>query len=515
MNAGTPKFTKWLVALFLVALFAAGSCFFIQYKVQTETRAALESLASQNDLTLTLKDVRYNLFSNVLTIDGIDVKTNSEENSTTYKASEIVVTNPDRPLVLAFVQGKFDDAVGIQPVADSVDVRNFSTGPIAVMTTALQRIEGITVDMDIFREYLKKTDPSQIETMIMMAEALAYKSRVVNGITATSSEGGITVNLSVASAVETDYANLTSASTVATDTVIKFNDGTNDSAFTLKKVSFERMSITKEFLTKSLLLDLNSPDSEIEAIQLLKSLFMNERPFIGTVSFEDMLLVTPQLNIPVKSFHFQNTSTKPFAVRVDLSGLTLPSALVFSGIAEQLVSDLPNLTYNASVDGIFPYENPKGLTKISVEGGIDKLGNLDIQIDGLANYSLADAEAISDDFRLASMNFNYTDAGLAPRAARISQALFGVDISKLGPLALELIWNMVPEDQRTPHNRTMVEQFMNFMQKPGAISFTFTPPAPLTSAELEELVLTPDMLKVTVTAGPKTLNELVEALPKQ
>lgn len=512
MNSSLPKWTKWLIICGVVIAVAAGSLFFIQNKVQKEARLALENIAGQNDIALTIKDVRYSLLQNVLTYEGIEAKVTVQQTPMTYAIDEVSVTNPNRPLALAFAQMKIEDVRGMNPVADAIELRNYGAGPEPAMTIALQRVEGISLNMDVIHEYLKNPAPSQVDTLVALAEALAYKTRVINGAKVVATQDATTVHMTMANMVEKDYADFSIDSSTSNDFVIKIVADQNTATFTLKKMTLERMSVSKNFIHEALKLD---PNSENDARELLKGLFSANRPFISSFTLDDMLLVTKDLNVPVKSFRYENSSTNPFAMRLELKGLTLPSAMLFAGVSAPLVSGMPTLSYNASIDGLFPYADPTALTKIALHGSIDKLGSLEIDVDGLVDYSLPDAEAIPDSTRLAAMKVIFTDDGLTARAARLSRGALGIDINKAGPIGLEFLWNSIAAGQRTPHNRALLEQFMNFVQKPGSIDVTFTPPKPLTSDEIEQLQLTPDMLKVSVTNGPKTLNELVQALPAE
>lgn len=518
MNSGLPKWTKWLILLFCVVVLAGGSAFFIQSKVESETRLALENVARQNDFTLSIRDVRYNLLNNVLTFEGLSANGELQGTPLTLTAEQISLIGPNRPLAMAFAQGNLEDVRGIQPVVEAVELRGYASGPELNMNVAMERIEDISIDMDVVHSFLKLSAPIDVDLLLItLAEALAYKSRTINGISAQGVQGDVSVQLTLGSMVEKNYANFALESSVSSDFVVKMADGETNTAFTLERMTLEHVHISKAFVAKLLsATSATSPSafSDKEAASLLKSLFQGERPFVGAFTLDDLLLVTPELNMPIKSFRMENSSTNPFALRMDMKGLVLPSETIFTWVIAPLASDMPTISINASLDGIFPYTDPAALTKITMQGGIDKMGNVEIETEGFADYSLANADTVADSYRLADLKITFTEDGLTARAARLSQTLLGVDISKAGPLGLELMWNAVPQEQRTPHNRVLLEEFMTFLQKPGSISLAFTPPTPMTSDEIEKLQPTPDMLKLTVTNGPKTLNELVQALPK-
>lgn len=511
MNTGLPRWTKWLIMLAFVGLFAGGSLYFIQSTVQTKVRTELEDRARQNNAVLTFKDVRYNLLKNVLTFEGTELKFTQFAQPLEYSFEQIDVINPNRSLAMAFAQQKLEDVRGVQPLAEAIDIRNMASGLPAETKVPMQRIEGLTLNVDVVRELLAKPNRTAVDTAVASVEAVGYKSRTANGMTVSATENGVTVQVSVGSVVEKDYANFALDSLVISDVVAKVQQGNAGGSLILKKMTMERMVLTRQIFEVALTGD---PGSEENAIKILKGLLLGERPFIGALTFDDLQVIVPDLNIPLKSFRYENSSTSPFAVRLDLKGLTLPTAMVADGPALMLLKDLPSLTYNTSLNVLVPYKDPKALTKIASQSSIDKLGSLDLDMDGLIDFTQSAPEDAIDDFRLTRMRLAFTDDGLTPRAASMSKTFFGTDFTKLGEFGSDLLWNFVPKEERTPETRAIFDKVIVFMQKPGSIDITFAPPHPMTSDELEAADFGPETLQINVTTGPKTLEELVQALPK-
>ena len=260
--------------------------------------------------------------------------------------------------------------------------------------------------------------------------------------------------------------------------------------------SIGRIAIEDFYCTSELLSAAPDSMTEDEALDLLKKIFLGEKPFVKKFVIENLRSeVTPNARVALQNLTWENTSTSPFNCSLSVKGLSTPT-----------MPSLGLLGYKRlDVDASVALEIPTRVAgpafcKLFLDGknaGILTLHG-DYIVQDLKAFHEADPRFIS----VSKFVLALKDEGLLKRVEQLS-ALFTGKPSLSA--ALDASMSTMPERYRTPTNLKNLEAVKTFLDHSGSIEFVFAPEKPLPITQLEDDTVFFNTLTVTATpAQPAT-----------
>lgn len=247
---------------------------------------------------------------------------------------------------------------------------------------------------------------------------------------------------------------------------------------------------------------------EEEALSVLRSIFLREKPFVASLEATD--LQSRLGGVSLKSFTFKNPSTRPFRISVAMDKLTVPASSLSPLLADLSLLGLKQLDVSNTFDLSLPEDG--GLLQASAALDVKKLFKGEVVLEGTLPKDGANLEERWASFAVSLLKWVYTDEGLLPRAAAATQRVGGMSPQMTLQLFEQELRANIGNGSSTPTNED-VDELMNFFRNPGTLRITFKPEQPLTLEELQQ----PEAyssVTLTVEPGPQTLEQGIEAALK-
>lgn len=517
------------LAVLILAIAVLGGGWYVQQEVEKQVRAQIEEQGKKIGAVTTVGGVSYSLLNNTLEVTNIKVDRIDKPGvpATVYTTDRVAARNINRSLVLAAVMGNLSDQKGTLPVIDTLEVGSYQVitkqYPLPDsdlmdmdITVPAQTITNITVNMDVLGPLLAKTDVSETAFLIGLFQSCAYASRTVPaGTKGTINSKQLKGEFTMGAGEERNVGAGGIEYASARDMVLKFVQQDNEVLnFSMSEMIMERMFFSPELL--KLLMDAQTNPASYDEKAVLKTAFLGDRPVIGAYSIKDVKVKVEDEQFDFASFVYENSSTKPFALSISLTGLRLPTSILpeDTNMATELLG-MKDFTSNFKFTGLFPLQDPAGLTKMEFTSSIDKIGMVSFNTEGTLppDLTLADFESAnvtSKDFMTKMIKVSYTDTGLVPMGAKLMEKMMGLNPSQ----ALALVeTTQKAEVAGGKISQANLDAIMAFLRQPGTISLTLAPnpPVPLRKL-LNELDLAAEDSMLEVTKGEKTLEEQIKAI---
>lgn len=246
---------------------------------------------------------------------------------------------------------------------------------------------------------------------------------------------------------------------------------------------------------------------EEEALSVLRSIFLREKPFVASLEATD--LQSRHGLFSFKTFTFKNPSTHPFRISATIDNLVI-SRTLSPLLADLSLLGLKQLDVSNTFDLSLPEDG--GLLQASAALDVKKLFKGEVVLEGTLPKDGANLEERWASFAVSLLKWVYTDEGLLPRAAAATQRVGGISPQMTLQLFEQELRANIGNGSSTPTNED-VDELMNFFRNPGTLRITFKPEQPLTLEELQQ----PEAyssVTLTVEPGPQTLEQGIEAALK-
>lgn len=256
-------------------------------------------------------------------------------------------------------------------------------------------------------------------------------------------------------------------------------------------------------------------DADIDAItKAFMTTMPKDKPMLGSLILRDFTESMSGNNVAFKRLTFDNCWYEPAQGGFQVEELSMPANIIPSPLISMLGYTHLMVSGDAALRPLAasPAHTSlkEKLVRLTTSLAVQDAGNIQLTMDmedplttGTTAQPALPVLNNIDDLLLANFKLTYADKGLAARGARLSQALLNIGPSMIIAMAKDNATNIVgnkPED---------IQQFMNFVEKPGELTISVTPTKPIRIGQVERL-FNSDALRVTSVPGPKTLQELAK-----
>ncbi len=514
------KFQKGFIGLGIAAVAVVAVGYGGMRYLENAVIEAIRTWAAQTpeNARVEIGDASYTLMKNDLVLKNVRlhyVAPTKQNMDITVESLDI--QNPGTTLLSLMHDPKSEIKEAELPVADAVVLNGLSLGPEPRVAVRSRTIHGITLSADAVKTLLAAEKPSSAQIVLSLIYGLSYKDDAAVGISMESTT--LPFTFSCQSSRQTDYAKGHLDSSVASGMSFAMK---GQNLLSLGELRMENLNLPPRSLMEKLFSAPETLDDK-EAFNLAKSIFTGPKPFVGSLSLAELKTSSSLLDLSLSKLSIKNPSTEPYAFDVSVEHLKLPVALVpelqilsLMGVAE--------LDASASYSLTLPNKDNQFDTTASLS--LAEFGTADLAIKGELPYeafsALLEQAGTADDpgmeealqafihnnLTLSSFAFGYADEGLLPRLAILGQKFMGLSPEQ----GVSMAKKYVREEFGPTATREDVEKLDAFIDKPGAIRFTFAPQKPLSAEAIAALPPDSPDFRLEVTPGPKTVQELMTAL---
>ena len=405
-------------------------------------------------------------------------------------------------------------------VAGSVRARGISMGPAPAITIEERVITGIQMDTAALKQFLAVAETSdRPRAVIGLIYGLSYESDVTKGVRA--SVEGLPYALTMKESRQTGYVEGHLRSSVITGLAFKENDR---DVGAIAEIAAENMNLPPQ----DLILKLFDPawqektpadEQALEAIRI----FAGPKPLLGSLVVRDLRANAGLADVSLGKMTYINGSTSPFAVDLALEHLKVPTTLA-PELQPLSLMGLRDLDASATLSFSLPAAD--GAFSVSSSLNVADLGTADALFKGTLPQEVlkesflmgaqsdspeAEIEAnvlIQKNIKFSQLELGYADEGLLPRLGILSQKLMGVAPEQSLPMIKMYIQQAIGFAADDPD----MARIDAFIEKPGAIRLVLSSEKPLSLEEIENLPKDTPVIRLESTPGPKTLQELINAV---
>lgn len=504
------------IAIVAVIAIGYGGMRYIEHAVV----GAIRTWAAQTppDAKVELGDVSYTLLENHLVLKNIRVHyavQNAQAVDATVETLDIL--HPGATLLALVADPKSEIKDPELPVADTVTMSGISIGPDPKIAIQSRTISRITLSAEAARTLFSEQKPDSAQIALAVMYGLAYKDDNAVGITVTTRDMPFTVESFRLTNYDKGHLDAFVTSGIALS-------AKGQKLFTLGEFRMDNLTLPPREVTAKLLAA-PAAITEKEAMELAKGVFTGKKPLIASISLSKLKTSSSLFDVSLAKMTFNNPTTDPYAFDVSLEHLKLPVAFV-PELQNFSIMGVTELDASASYALSLPGKDNRFDTMASL--AIGGFGTADLDIKGGLPYdafmalvektaamdSDARDQAIQDfmetNLTLSHVEFGYADEGLLPRLGILGQKFMG-----LSPEQCVLLAKKYAREEIGAESPEDIAKVDSFIDRPGAIRFTFAPEKPLSVRDAALLPPNAPAFKLDVNPGPKTVLELISALDKK
>ena len=501
------KLAAWLLAAAALCALAYAGVRVTERRIESVVREGLSSFAQGKGMVMDVKDIRYALWNNRLAVNGLAFR-NADQNGLNLSVREAELEGINRMMALRMAWGGMESLPdGVQPVASRAVVRNLHAWPSPDCTLQERVVEGLAIDMSQMKKLLDKAAASArtSEKIVQMALAsVTYSQAGSKGLRLRQEFApGQEVIFEMDEAVERGVSSGHMDECLIQGFRCLRPDG--QEALSIKKTLLRQLNLSAQ-VQQWIYGDDNAEPSPLAVI---KELFGGERSFLELCEVEGVTLAAGMEPVTLGLFRWKNPQTRPFACGLVLEKLHMPLGLT-PELGSLSLLGYSQVDLDIALSGQFQPMGSSQPSELRMDVTGLNMGTVSLAsqcvLDDVFSRGLQPQEMLGEGIRVKSLSLAYTEGGLVAKIAGLGRRLLGVKPESLVEMFSESMWKALPDSEKTPAKEKLLSQIKLFLNKPGKISVSLVPPAPVALGKLDSEL--EKHAQVEIQEGSRTLQEL-------